>query len=579
MAKKGIDFPPKESKEEIQSRFAAEYEAKRRAEAIKNATDVVVIESAATIEPPIIPNPEDAIDREHVQEVIGNKEGTPKENRNKFLDVMGRAKEMFGWYKSSGEHLVRRSKELDAQAEKMGMEDKFRQFGEWYNKRDWKTKLAVGLALGVGFGASMAAGASVPAAFGLIASGGGIVAQRTAGLMTMYLKFEKNVRVEDKWGKEKAMGKAIVYTAAMTGAMLGLSYAVKEFGESESFQRLKEWLGYKPGHQSTPAVEHTAPHQMAAVAVNEPPVVVPSAEAVISAPAVPEISVGATQGKGAEYMMKRVWEHMQDLKSQGLDPDTYADGSDARRLLEADASEINEIVHDIAKNPEHNFYHTDETSVRIDLDSKMTINADGMIELDGAVKAPEEDALVKPALNQEPVATSDANPASVTDKPSLGEVFPGVPIEQPPAPVEEILITPPHDTENILRDSSDNPVLDSDNNPIHTETPEQSQYVNQFGIEVPVSEAHIYADEGSKHLLVYGGSPLERGKVMLEYLLENPDKIIYSADSNGENRIPWRLVDGKAIPAGIPVRTPGFFGFFSDWMKAPSPDEFEKLIK
>ncbi|HVB20221.1 MAG TPA: hypothetical protein VNF51_03010 [Candidatus Paceibacterota bacterium] len=101
---------------------------------------------------------------------------------------------------------------------------------------------------------------------------------------------------------------------------------------------------------------------------------------------------------------------------------------------------------------------------------------------------------------------------------------------------------------------------------------------NQFGLSIPVAEPHIYADVGAKHLFVYGGSPTEKMKIIAEYLTKNPDKIIFSPDNNDAYRIPWHIVEEKIVP-GVPMRTSGFLGWFSSFMKPPDPEEFEKVIK
>ncbi len=101
--------------------------------------------------------------------------------------------------------------------------------------------------------------------------------------------------------------------------------------------------------------------------------------------------------------------------------------------------------------------------------------------------------------------------------------------------------------------------------------------INQHGIEIPTTVPNIYADaEG--HLSIYGGSITERIDLVQKFLTENPDKIIFGTDDNGNYRIPWHLYEGQAIPAE-PVRTGGFLGFGSSFMDAPKPDEFVKIIK
>src|SRR3989344_6524538 len=93
---------------------------------------------------------------------------------------------------------------------------------------------------------------------------------------------------------------------------------------------------------------------------------------------VPDISVEATPGKGYEYMAKRLWEQLQ---MQNLNADNYDKNSDIYKLLTADEKSINDVVHDIATKPS-GFFKPDGTSVRIDLGSSMTINAEGNLQID-----------------------------------------------------------------------------------------------------------------------------------------------------------------------------------------------------
>ena len=137
-------------------------------------------------------------------------------------------------------YFAERSDELDKKAQKFGLEDVFRLLGEKYNKLSWKSKLAVGLGLGVG--TALFSSASLPAA---IACMSGIAIQRTAGMASMFLKFEKNSH-EEKWAKEKAMGKAVLYTAGMTAGMLLLVASIKEsidFAHQNNWgNATQEWL-------------------------------------------------------------------------------------------------------------------------------------------------------------------------------------------------------------------------------------------------------------------------------------------------------------------------------------------------
>lgn len=94
---------------------------------------------------------------------------------------------------------------------------------------------------------------------------------------------------------------------------------------------------------------------------------------------------------------------------------------------------------------------------------------------------------------------------------------------------------------------------------------------------VSAAEPHIYADaEG--HLFAHGGSIEDRIDEIQKFLTENPDKIVYGTDDNGQYRVPWYLYEGRALPSE-PVRTNGFFGLGSVLMDAAKPEEFVKKIK
>lgn len=542
-------------------------------------------ESAPEI--PITLTPEDV--PEYIKEQFGA-EGTPKEWRSKLNNLIRNAqgklygtKEKIEWWKSSEEHLVRHSAELDVEAEKMGwIGNTLRTFGEWYNKRDWKTKLAVGLALGVGYGVALSA-ASLPAAVACI---GLIGAQRTAGLMTMYLKYEKNVRSGDTWGKEKAFGKALAYTAAMTAAMLGLTYAVKELSETETakdtVQHVREWLAGKLGHPAAPEAV-----QPAIVAGATP------------GPEMPPLTVHAAPGKGYEYMLQKMWEQLQ---GQHLDPSKFAEGSDIRRLLEASQADIGKVAHQIASDPNHAFYNPDGSSVVVQANDIIAFNTGGQIQL----MTPEGVAGVHAAVGAHvtPAYVPEASmPVSVPEVAVPGYV-PETPGAAGPAPLAEQTIparepvqtvdltpgqepaapeAPPAPERILLRDSEGNPVTDSSGNPVETRFFEPSAnpdvVVNQFGLAVPLNEPHVYGGADGKHMFVFGGTQESQWKVMQEYLTAHPDQVVIGTNESGTYRVPWGLVNGQAQPIGTPERTSGIFSFFSSFMKAPGPDELQKLIK
>lgn len=496
----------------------------------------------------LIADPDLALDSNRARET---QERTPKEWREKLRGLIEGAKNMTEGvserFTKSKNYLNDRAKEIDAKAAEIGgVEKTFRSLGEKYNKLSLIHKLGVGVTLGVG--ATVFAASSPWVALGFIGSLG---VQRAAGMASMFLKIEKDLQ-EKKVGeksnqfigrKERAMFDAMFYTVIMGAAIKeGLEMA----REYDVVERTREWLGGMLGHNTT-TPEATLLPVAPVPEVSEPAAATAAGEAIASAPTPEMPSVEASSGHGYEYMVKRLWE---ELQTKHLDPSRYAPDSDVHRLLTTDANSIDKVVHQIAADSSHGFFNADGTSVRINLDSHMTVNADGNIQLDDMVKAPEGAPTTPPYHPETPVlaVSSEEAPASAASSP---------PIETIAAGADAGSAAPP---ESAVDEQSNVP------------TP------NQFGLTIPTTESHLYADPGSKHLFVYGGSPAERANAILEYLTKNPQSVVFSADDSGKYRIPWYLVEGKMTP-GAPMRTSGFFGFFSSFMKAPEPEEFEKIIK
>ncbi|MDO8566939.1 MAG: hypothetical protein Q7R58_02190, partial [bacterium] len=484
-------------------------------------------------------------------------------------------------FSKSKNYLNERAKQIDASASEMGgIEKLFRRMGENYNKLSLVHKLGIGLTLGAGAVISVASFAPLMA----LGFGTALGAQRAFGLGSMFVSQEKALQAKRVGEseqlisvKERAMLNAMLYT-------LGMSFAIKEgielANEYGVVERTREWLGGMLGH-NTVMSETAVPASAVAAApevvtpvmpeVSEPaaaaaagePVLAPTIDSVVPADsvaelpaAVPDVSVDAVKGRGYEYMMKRMWEQLQD---KGLDASQYAQDSDIHKLLTATPEDIDTVVHQIASDPEHNFYRPDGTSVRIDMDSKMTLNADGTIQLGDTVKAPENVPITPAQYPETPAPNVEESVASAAPLP-------------PPADTDTVL-TPP-----VEEQQSFTPLThDSD---IQSPAPvtDHSFVVNRYGLNIPVAEPHIYGDAGAKHLFVYGGTPVERATAILHYLEKNPNGIIFDADNSEKYRIPWHLVDGKVIP-DFPARTGGFLGFFSTWMKPPGPDDLRQLIK
>ena len=510
---------------------------------------------------------------------------SPRDERNKLNGLIEKltkmtsiAKEKFDWYKSSKEGLIRCNGELDAAGEKIGGLDGerlFRKVGEWYNKRDWKTKLAIGATLGLG--ATISVGVSVPLAYACLS---GVAAQRLAGFATMYMKYEKKSHDEawgrnKEWGKQKAMLKAGLYTVLMGLTMKeAIEYASGTELAHSAQAKVEGFLGWMMGHTASPPIAN-APEAPATVAtpqalpIQEDPAVAPSVAptAEPSTPPVPEpaprlpepVPQPAAAAAASEQVSRPIAQgiqrpeapsrfempkhadfsiHEDDTTISPYDV-TPTDQSGAEDILSPEAEEVEEQVETSSasapETPPVEELQVEKVSEpvvypRVEADVLQTAEN---IEAT-SVEAHVPEAVTKP----EPVPT----PAEMPAEPS--QSVDAVPETQSPAPVIE-----------------------------------KSIVSNQFGLAIPVAESHIYADEGAKHLLVYGGSAQERGKSMLEYLIKNPSKIIFGADADGKYRLPWHLVDGKVVPAGLPPRTGGLFGFLSSWMKAPEPEDLRQIIK
>lgn len=590
--KKGIDSPPPIGKPDalpdnviqLEKREQEEIDKRIQEAKINNLRLRIAELQKATPESEEINELQEEIKRLETPETEvtpQSEDGTPKENRRRFLDVMARAEEMLG-PKTEGErytdYLLSRVKELDAKLASI-TEDGFRWLGKKYNEHGLKTKLAVGLSLGVGAGASFAAGAFLPGALFLL----GVGVQRSAAMASMFLKYEKSTS-DKKWlglgKKEKAMGKAMLYTAGMTVGMLALVEGVKEGVEYANQQqwgeRMHEWLGHMLGHEN--AAIHTAPPVVTPEHIITPPV--------HEVPIIPEMPAVSASPHGYEGMLKQLWSQLQE-KHITLPADADPQ-SDLVKLLTADKSSLDGVVHRLAT--EHGFFHPDGTSVLIDPSAHLTI-MDGQLHFADAAHPDmvhaAENMGTTPAYHPEV-------PAPATATPSVEAVsVPPPPVESAAVPKVEPLpaaATPIPDN-SVWHDSSGNVIHDAEGNPVYTGTHEapsgeaaihaevaaSESIVNHFGLTVPTNESHFYADSGAKHLFVYGGSPLERAQAIQDYLHKNPNSTVFSADDSGKYRIPWHLVGGKATPEA-PVQTRGFLGFFKSFMKAPEPEEFEKRI-
>ncbi len=338
----------------------------------------------------------------------------------------------------------------------------------------------------------------------------------------------------------------------------------------------------------------------------------PVAEAVTGDPTTagisPEIKIPTIEAssRGYEGTLKDLWKSLQE---KHITLPANAPDSDLKQLLNAhDQKSLDRIVHKIAIR--HGFFHElTGKSVLIDAHSRLTVDPEsGQIELltftapsrapitaalypdaSGASSIPSVEAIhsagIPPVEVPAPIEPSNLPPPTThAEVPATTEV-PKPPVETIPASSEKLPIvnlagekSPEIPTIDLThgQDLAAQKLAEAASTQVAAE--HAQGLVNAFGIEVSNIEPHIYADKGAEHLFVFGGSPIERAKAILNYLTANPDKTVYGADNNGNYRIPWGLVEGKLVP-GAPAQTSGFLGFLKSFMEAAKPDEFEKIIQ
>ncbi len=548
------------------------------------------------------------------------------------------------------EYMSQRNGALDQKAEKLGIGGFVRSIGEKYNKINWKYKLLAGIGLGVTTAVTAFPAAITACAVGLIA------AQRALGATGMFVKFEKNLKDIDKgeaegFFKGRLLGKEGWYQKAIKNMELSeegqrnmaigmtLAYTVgmsAAIGGAVEYARDHGWVEWISNH--LPSMDaHAAGTSAAPATAPAPEAATPAPEAAVSAPEVKvEMpSVAASARHGYEYMMKRMWEDLHDPAKHFVAPKDINPDSDLAKLLAAKPEEIDGLVHRIAADSHHHFFHANGENVLIDPKAHMTFGDHGELHLAtekydytfapdhapttpayhphvAAAPAPENvQSVVFTHETPPPTTYEEAYNNAIDNAPHL----PHVSAEQvqgsasaydPKAPDAWMHINDPGKGMDPFRveDYPANHVPGAGAHPVevaHAPTPHLSEHiaVNGSGVEINISEPHIYASHAAgsvapvpgqgidvmnmptaqpERLFVYGGDPAGRAETIAQYLSQHHDKIVYAADSNNEHRIPWHWADGKVVP-GTPVRTSGFLGFFASFMKAPTPDELGKLIK
>lgn len=476
-------------------------------------------------------------------------------------------------------YLAGRAAELGQKAKELGPgTEKFvRMLGTTYDKMGWKSKLAIGASLGLG----AAAFSSVSTPLALL-FGAGLGAQRLAGMSSMFLKIEKYLqdhkgsnigmgplRIRDERIKGAAAFGAVAYTALMGAA---IAEGVDLASESAYGQAVHEWLGNMMGHQAAPSgVKASQP--VPPPASEAPGVPAPAAEVTPPSPEpeishIKEIDVKASKGHGYEYMTKRLWEQLQEKNIKlpsGANPD-----SDLAKLLAADKDSIDRVVHKLAQ--ENEFFKNTGQSVRIDLDSHMTIDAKGNISITGSDLAPEGTHQAPEGSPLTPPYQPGAVPRPEAAAPDLPPDMPATASEGPAGvagtTASEITVDQHPSPDILIENQSPAPVIERD------------FVVNKFDVTVPLAEPHIYAGPpGTNQVFAYGGEKMVRLNAMFDYLKTHPNATVIAEDDSGKYRSAWTLVKDRLVQGErLPQR--GFFGRLSGaLLPPPGPDELSKLIK
>lgn len=511
--------------------------------------------------------------------------------------------------KTLKEYLANRLNELNGEAQEEGVVGRsFRSLGETYDKLGWKSKLAIGVSLGLGAGAL--SGVSLA---GAAACMSGIAVQRIAGLSSAFLKYEKNAQ-EEKWGKEKAMAKAVGRAAFMTGGMLLLVEGVKEAKEGVAYlkeqhvaEATQEWL--KQHWPSQDQIKEYLPGWLkerlpfAGTVKSAAPEEAGSASPEAAVQARPQEELPLVTPEEAEEHTRQVLaaEEGERLREAFGGSAAAADAAKEASAHEVAPSPFEETDKHIAAAEEHFINvrklaaeaslvgedttpkHSQEEWDALAMDNKLRMVADSFVRSESGEILPGDEVTLGylDRLTPEQLKIVDTYVNLLHQKVSNAEHY--MPEERTAeAPFGRDANNLPFASEQEAKDFAD--LKHATHDPRTTGEWPGSQQHDAKIIETPVpttlevspTEAHIYATD-SKDLFVHGGSWEKQEPVIRSYLEAHPKETVFSADMTGKHRIPWSLVDGRLTP-GTPVRTGGFFGFGSSWAEAPDPKEFTRVV-
>jgi len=484
----------------------------------------------------------------------GENEGTRSEWYAKLKETVGKVvegtKEKFNKAK---EFLTNEDMALAEKAKILGKgtEKLLLDMGKSYRKAPLKYKIALSAAL---IGGSVATGGA--GTFVTLISAAKL-GQRSAGALGVYTLvnglMEKRLANKEEKGIERGKWDNAIKQFVSGGAALAVfsglpGTVLKEGFDAAGGERLTAWLGGAMGHLFSHDIVPPPVEPAPKAPVHTPGAQVPRV-AVPSAPAAPEIQPPAAPVEMPKASEAPLASHTESVAT----PEAHEPApAETPKVSEAIAPEIKEPV---VVAPEIEKLEADEGIVITDIQVPD-------LEPVGPFTAPTETAETLEAQSDTPLPTetivspdTTVTPVDITNAP---EFVSQPPIETPPvesavetsAPVPEAAAPAPVEQSGIIQ--------------------------NHFGLTIPVNESHLYSDAQGKGLLVFGGSPQEQAKSMLEYFQKDPTRIIYAADETGTKRIPWRFIQGQLV-RGEPAQEGWLFN--KSFMKPPLPDDLAKRIK
>src|SRR3989344_3151442 len=455
-------------------------------------------------------------------------------------------------FEDKKKYLNGRDKELGAKAKEFGIkvESHIRNAGEWYRKLPLKYKIGVAGAL---LGLNVATGGA--STFVTIITSSAMLGQRALGSAATYALMEgllekRLSRKEAERGSERTKferwKKRGYSTAAALAVFTGLpGYAIKEGFDAVGGGGLLKALGSLMGH--------TIPAEVT-------PVTVPS---------------GVSTDQVADEAKKVLEETKEQLAKEIIERDKIQAGLDQvkQQIAEEKAQASAE-----ASTPQET---RQALRTAVEKITKLTETASAKFEMPkhADFSIHEDDTTISPY---------DVTPTDQTPAEDIGSVE-AEEIEEVQQPVESqteaiddpltnVKVPEPEKLATVDLTKEQTSVETPAEVPSEAPIPAPEVITNSFGLQIPTGEPHIYAGADTGHTFVFGGTPTERANSILQYLKENPNKVVFGPDNTNAYRVPWHLVEGKIV-SGVHMRTSGFLGFFFTWMKPPGPEDLRQIIK